>query len=111
MAVAVQDIGSRTVRLLDGDVEGAVHGVKTFSVIGVEPRDTWPVIVNKLKILATTVTGVVTFLGTARSPRRNESRPATAVARPATWLGTVTTRSRNATPAVVSVTSRNFVLR
>lgn len=93
------------------DVARAEHGEKNYSVIGVETKDTWLVIVNKLKILATTVAGVVTFLGTARSPRRNESRSATAVARLATWLATVTMQSRNVTPVVVLVTSRSFVNR
>lgn len=96
----------------DVDVAGAEDGGKRCSVIGVETKDTWPVIVNKLKILATTAAGVVTFLGTARSLRRSGSSSASAVAKLGTWLGTATRpTSRSATPAVGLVTSKNFVPR
>lgn len=114
MDVAARGIGSSIAHRhnLHVDVAGAEDGVKRCSVIGVETKDTWPVIVNKLKILATTVAGVVTFLGTARSLRRSESSSASAAAKLATWLGTATRpMSRSATPAVVLVTSKNFVNR
>lgn len=113
MDVAAQGIGSSIAQMqVDVDVAGVEDGVKRCSAIGVETKDTWPVIVNKLKILATTVAGVVTFLETARSLRRSESSFASVVAKLATWLGTATRpMSRSVTPAVVLVTSKNFVNR
>lgn len=113
MDVAARGTGSSIAQMLpDADVAGAEDGEKRCFVIGVETKDTWPVIVNKLKILATTVAGVVTFLGTARSLRRSESSSASAVAKLATWLGTaIRPMSRSVTPAVALVTSKNFVNR
>lgn len=111
--VAAQGTGSRIAQVIrDVDVAGAGAGAKSCSVIGVETKDTWPETVTKLKILATTVTGVVTFPGTARSLRRRESSSASAVAKLDIWPVTVTMpMSRSVTPAVALVTSRNFVKR
>lgn len=61
---------------------------------------------------ATTVTGVATFPGTARSPKRRGSSSATLAAKLAIWLVTVIMpTSRSATPAVGLATSRNFATR
>lgn len=109
--MAVQATGSRTVPMLEGgDVAGAEE--ETFSAIGVENKVTSPGIVSRLKMRATTATGAVTSLATARSRRRRESRCATAVAKPDTWPVSVTMpTSRNATPAEALVTSRSFVIK
>lgn len=113
MDVAARGTGSSIAQVQrDVDVAGAEVEAKRCSVIGVETKDTWPVTVNKLKILATTAAGVVTFLGIARSLRRSENSSASAVAKLATWLGTATRpMSRSVTPVVVLVTSKNFVNR
>jgi len=109
--VAVQVTGSRTVPMLeDGDVAGA--GEEIFFAIGVENKDTLPGIANRLRMRATTATGVVTSLVTARNRRRKESRCATAVAKPDMWPESVTMpTSRNAIPAEASVTSKSFVIK
>ncbi|KAI9517676.1 hypothetical protein NQZ68_000843 [Dissostichus eleginoides] len=74
------------------DVSAAAAGVedeaRTFSVIGVETKDTWPGTVTKLRMCATTATNQATW-------------PVT--------VGMPTTGS--ATPAVGLVTSRDFVIR
>lgn len=113
MAVAVRATGSNIAQMhLVEDVAEAEDGVKRCSVIGVETKDTWPVIVNKLKILATTVAGVVTSLGTVKSLRRSGSSSASAVVKLVTWLETATRpTNRSVTPVGVLVTSKNFVNR
>lgn len=61
---------------------------------------------------ATTATGVVTFPGTARSPKRRESSSATLAGKLVTWPVTVITpMSRSATPAVGLATSRSCAIR
>lgn len=110
--VAAPGIGSRIVLMPAGHVDAAGVGDENCSVIVVETKDTWPGIVTKLRMRATTATGVATFPGTARSPKRRESSCATPVAKLATWPVTVITpMSRSATPAVGLVTSRSFVIR
>lgn len=61
---------------------------------------------------ATTATGVVTFPGTARSPKRRESSSATLAGKLVTWPVTaITPMSRSATPAVGLATSRSCAIR
>lgn len=61
---------------------------------------------------ATTATGVVTFPGTARSPKRRGSSSATPAGKPATWPVTaITPTSRSATLAVGLATSRSCAIR
>jgi len=109
--VAVQVTGSRTVPMLEGgDVAGAEE--ETFSAIGVENKVTSPGIASRRRMHATTATGVVTSLATARSRRRRGSRCATAVAKPDMWPVSVTMpTSRNAIPAEASVTSKSFAIK
>lgn len=114
MDVAALGTGSRTAPLPVVHV-GVAGGVgdeaRSFSVIGVETKDTWPGTVTKLRMHATTATEVATFPGTARSQKRRESSSATPAAKLVTWPVTVIMpTSRSATPVVGLATSRNSAI-
>jgi len=112
--VAAPAIGSNIALMpvVHVDADGGGDVARSCSVIGVETKDTWQGTVTKLKMRATTATGVATFPGTARNPKKRESSCATPVVKLDTWRGTVIMlMSRSATPAVGLVTSRSFALR
>lgn len=95
-------------------VAGAEEGVRGWicSATDAENKATLPRTVNRLRMRATTATGVVTFPGTARSRGRRGSSAATTAARPDMWPGTVNTpTSRSATPVVDLDTSRSSVTK
>lgn len=112
--VAALDIGSSTALMpvVRVAVAGDEDEARSCSVIGAETKDTWPGTVTKLRMRATTATGVVTFPGTARSPKRRESSSATLAGKLVTWPVTaITPMSRSATPAVGLATSRSCAIR
>ncbi|XP_029993786.1 cellular nucleic acid-binding protein-like [Sphaeramia orbicularis] len=59
---------------VDVDAAGVGDEARSCSAIGAETKDTWHGTVTKLRMRATTATGVVTFPGTARSLRKRREQ-------------------------------------
>lgn len=110
--VAVLDTGSRTALMLVAVVAGAEDEERICSVTGVVSRDTSPEIANRLRMRATTATGVAIFLETVKNPKRSESSVVITAVKLVMWHATVTMpTSRSATPVGALGTSRNYVTR